>query len=292
MTPRAQEAALEDAPALKALWKTVFGDPDSNIELFFDLYFSPERTRVVKDGKTPVSAAYILPAGSFALPDGMRTNCAMLYAIATLPGYKGRGFGSAVTESAAAHALEGSYSAVVLKPADAGLFKYYEKRLGFLPFFEAVETTYDSDQLPAANPGFYLSPADPGEYRRVRQILLNSCIYIDIDERALSYQQQLCRASGGDLYIIKHGGNDIGCAAVEPEAGSVHVKELLLSNGAQTKDAVRLLAGHHPANRYIVRYPTNVCPENSRPFGMILPIAGCLNSDSMHYAKWYGPAFD
>ena len=69
--------------------KTVFGDPEDDITRFFDAYFSPECTLVIKPDGKPISAAYILPVGDLTLPDGVPVSCAMLYAIATLPGYPG-----------------------------------------------------------------------------------------------------------------------------------------------------------------------------------------------------------
>ena len=290
-----QAAVRADAPALKLLWKTVFGDDDDDIERFFDVYFSPELTVVIKDGQTPVSAAYILPVGSLVLPNGGRENCAMLYAIATLPDCRGRGFGNAVTRASASLAVEKGFSAVVLKPADSQLFSYYEKRTDFTAFFETAEAEYLPDELPPNSTDCTLTPATAAAYRRMRQSILFDSVYIDTDVRALAYQQHLCRVSGGDMYIINSGGDDIGCAAVEPEDGTVHVKELLLAFSYPSEVAVRLLAGYHPAKRYIVRYPTNVCrsgPDKNHPFGMILSKKVLLDAAAVHCAKWYGPAFD
>jgi GNAT superfamily N-acetyltransferase len=288
-------ADAEDIPALRSLWKTVFGDADADIARFFSVYFSPELTVVVRDGGTPVSAAYILPVGSLARPEGARESCAMLYAIATLPDYRGRGFGGAVTRAAAALALDQGFSAVVLKPADPGLFGYYEKRVGFVPFFEADQAEFRPDALPAKKRGFTLTPAAPARYRSQRQRILGGSVYIDADERALSYQQQLCAASGGALYVIGSDNGDIGCAAVEKDGDTVRVNELLLSCGYEPEDAAAAIAGRHAASRYVVRYPGNLCRQGvnkSPPFAMILPKTNISDVGDMHCAKWYGPAFD
>ena len=166
-----------DTPALKALWKTVFGDPDADIADFFNIYYSPDRTVIIKDGGTLVSAAYILPAGNLAMPDGTCEPCAMLYAIATLPEYRGRGYGAAVTRAAAAAALAQGFSAVVLWPAEDSLLGYYEKHTGFKPFFNAVETEFWPNELTAESPDYTLTPAGPEAYGQLRRKILAGGVF-------------------------------------------------------------------------------------------------------------------
>ncbi len=297
-TPKGYEPAAartDDISALKSLWQTVFGDADADIERFFNVYFSPALTVVVRDGGKPVSAAYILPVGNLATPGGARENCAMLYAIATLSGYRGRGFGGAVTRAAASLALAQGFSAVVLKPADAGLFAYYETSVGFTPFFEAVQAEFRPDTLPVKKQSLAMTPVSPAGYRGLRQRILCGGVYIDADERAISYQKQLCDASGGGLYAVGSDDGEIGCAAVEKDGDTVLVKELLLSRGFDPEDAVAVVAGHHAASRYVVRYPDNnrrPDGENGTPFAMILPKPVFSDAAGVHCAKWYGPAFD
>ncbi len=284
-----------DTPALKALWKTVFGDTDADIARFFNIYYSPDRTVIIKDGGIPVSAAYILPAGSLVTPDGARGTCAMLYAIATLPEYRGRGYGAAVTRAAAAAALAQGFSAAVLWVAEDSLLGYYEKHTGFKPFFNAVETEFLPNEWAAEIPDFKITRAEPEAYGQLRRKILTGSVFIDSDRRALSYQQILCDAAGGGLYILENGVHPIGCAVVELEDGTGLVKELLIVNGYTPKQAVSVIAERHPAEKYIVRYPTNVCrsgQEKSRPFGMIFPNHTQFDGNALHCAKWYGPAFD
>ena len=81
---------------------------------------------------SPCPRAYILPVGDLASSGrSCGPNCAMLYAIATLPEYRGHGYGEAVTRAAAELAVQKGFPAVVLKPADDGLFDFYKKRHGF-----------------------------------------------------------------------------------------------------------------------------------------------------------------
>lgn len=290
-----QTAGQSDAPALKTLWKSVFSDSDADIERFFDVYFSPELTVVIKDGDKVISAAYILPIGDLVLPGGARQRCAMLYAISTLSDYRGRGFGGAATRAAAALALEKGFNAVVLKPAEPDLFGFYEKNTGFIPFFEAVEEEYLLKTIPASRKACALTAAVPSSYRRARRHILDGGVYIDANERALSYQRKLCSESGGGLYIITAGGDDAGCAVVELEGGNVFVKELLLTGSCNIEDAVSAIAERHPAERVIVRFPTGIRStrrEKNLPFGMIFPNKSLTGIEDLQNAKWYGLAFD
>jgi GNAT superfamily N-acetyltransferase len=132
-------ASERDVPALKALWHTVFGDNCIVIDHFFEVYFSPDRTVVVSCESAPAAAAYVVPDGDLVLPDGTRYPCAMIYAVAVHPDYRGRGFGAAVSRESGRIAIKAGFPAVVLKPADAGLFDFYEKHTDFRAFFSAYE---------------------------------------------------------------------------------------------------------------------------------------------------------
>lgn len=298
ITPAAwavRPAERRDEPLLKSLWKTVFGDSDQEIDLFFTTYFSPEWTAVINDGEQLIASAYILPVGTLNLPDGKRQNCAMLYAIATLPAYRSRGCGTAVTQSAAEQAKRLGIDAVVLKPVNDGLFDFYENQTGFKPFFEAFEASFTADALTKPKTQYELSPLLPESYQTARRSVLNGSVYIDMDRHGLSYQHQLCTASDGGMYAIRYHDGIIGCAAVECDDNTVYIKELLLSTSQHLSDAVSAIAERHPAVQYIVRHPFDdgsLQQNTRRAFGMILPASEIIDEYIGQTAKWYGPAFD
>ena len=89
-------ARSEDIPQLKALWKLVFGDADELIDAFFALLWPDCRTAVVEENGTVVAAAYAVRL----------ENIRYIYAVATHPEYRGRGYGEAVTLAAAAGDLK------------------------------------------------------------------------------------------------------------------------------------------------------------------------------------------
>lgn len=291
-------AENQDVPHLKALWKTVFGDSDADIDHFFGTWFAPELTvvidgaDVIHGGTRPVSVAYILPVGDLVLPEGERLKCAMLYAIATLPEWRGHGYGEAVTRAAGELAVQKGFPAIVLKPADDGLFEFYAKHTGFREFSSAFMTEFADNELPSYDPRYTLTPVSPPKYRSLRQGFLGHVTYIDMDERGLTYQLNLSATSGGGLYALLYDGHNAGCAAIERDDGAVSIKELLLSEGCRMIDAVSAAAQLLPAKKYDVRsLSDDGNPEKGayRRFGMI---AGCTDIPYVHSAKWYGIAFD
>ena len=108
---------------LKQLWKIVFGDPDSFIDAFFHVAFSPDRCRCIEEAGKPVSALYWFDCSY----EGGKL--AYIYAVATHPEHRGKGLASRLLEDTHAHLKELGYAGAVLKPA-AGLFPFYA-RLGY-----------------------------------------------------------------------------------------------------------------------------------------------------------------
>lgn len=286
-------AAPGDIPALIALWQTVFGDDIKDIEHFFDVYFTPVLTSVIDGGGMPVAAAYAVPDGDLVLPDGKRYPCAMIYAVAVHPEYRGRGYGAAVSRDAARLAVKAGFPAAVLKPADDGLFEFYEKHTDFRAFFNAYEFELARNDLnQTADIAF--SCVSPFEYRRLRNHFLAGTAYIDADVRALGYQQYLSDSSGGGLYAFSEDGAEIGCAVVERSGGDALIKELLLADCCRPEDAVSSLAALWDAERFFVRTPKpyGEIRGTLRRFGMILPMTVPTGRINAHSATWYGPAFD
>ena len=108
---------------LKALWKLVFGDPDSFIDSFFAIAYSPDRCQyLVEDGRI-VSALYWFDCSY----EGGKL--AYIYAVATDPQYRGKGLASRLMDRTHELLKAQGYAGTVLKPAN-GLFPFYA-RLGY-----------------------------------------------------------------------------------------------------------------------------------------------------------------
>ena len=286
-------ATARDVPGLQALWGGVFGDSPEAIGHFFNVYFSPALTAVIGAPGAPAAAAYVVPDGDLVLPDGTRLPCAMVYAVATDPAFRGLGYGAAVSRAAGRLAVDAGFPAAVLKPANAGLFDFYARHTDFRTFFHAYEfeLTPDGSGSPALPTPESAAPAD---YRRIRNSLLAGSAYIDADERTLGYQRDLCRSSAGGLYALWENGRAVGCAIAERDDREVVFKELLVDDGRRLSDAAAALAALMGAASCRVRTPvpprgTDAVPE---PFGMLLPVSELNCHAIAHSATWYGPAFD
>ena len=89
MTPRPSRE--DDEKSLKALWHEVFGDTDVYIDTFFRELYRPGMASVVEEDGKIVAAAYAVPFGAVRY----------IFAVATQPEYRGRGYGRAVVLAAA-----------------------------------------------------------------------------------------------------------------------------------------------------------------------------------------------
>ena len=89
MTPRPSRKG--DEKSLKALWREVFGDTDVYIDTFFRELYRPGMASVVEEDGKIVAAAYAVPFGAVRY----------IFAVATKPEYRGRGYGRAVVLAAA-----------------------------------------------------------------------------------------------------------------------------------------------------------------------------------------------
>ncbi len=103
-----------DEAGLKTLWKAVFGDAEDFIDAFFALVYQPGMASLIEEGGEIVSAAYAIPL----------KNAIYIYGVATLPAFRGRGFGKAVTLAAAGG------GPAYLFPAEAGLRDWYAREMG------------------------------------------------------------------------------------------------------------------------------------------------------------------
>lgn len=115
-------------PSLVSLWHKVFGDDEEYINLFFkNAYFHSDTFAEIIGGEV-VSALYLLNADIKS--GGKAYKGRYLYAAATLPEYRGKGYMAKLINEALSYAEEENLDFIALVPADDGLYGYYE-RFGF-----------------------------------------------------------------------------------------------------------------------------------------------------------------
>lgn len=327
MTDKTRCPGSSDISALRRIWTSAFGVGDD--EDFFSFYFKPELCVTADHEGVPAAAGYLVPFGNL-ICGGESVPCAMIYAVAVLPGQRNRGLGTHIVNDLVRLAQSAGYPAVVLCPSEDSLFDYYKARSALRDWFFVSERHFRVIERTDTTP--LLSRVSPYEYSCLRERLLQQIPHIAINTDALKYQEKLCAPYGGGLYSISAPGIS-ACAIVEKQPdGSVSVKELLTRDVSE-QAAVASIAAEFPAQDYIVRTPALIgrqaaklldctdeadataqrtaeyCTEpefaemqpdrSVRRFGMLTVTSAApghtqipLSSEPSTYAPWYGPAFD
>lgn len=119
-----------DKAALKNIWQSGFFDDQNTVDTFFDKGENLFKCLVYADGEKPVAAMYIFDCTLNRGENGYKS--AYLYALSTLPEYRGKGIMTSLIKYAEDYLGEKGYDYLFLAPSENSLCKYYEK-LGFLP---------------------------------------------------------------------------------------------------------------------------------------------------------------
>ena len=174
--------------ALRQLWKLVFGDSDAFLDRFFSLIYTPGMAWVICEEDEIVSAAYAIQL----------ENAVYIYAVATNPKCRGKGYGKAVTLAAA------QGKPAYLYPAELSLRDWYAREMG------AVTVSY----RPKFNTSDQMRPITAEEYNHRRESMLTGTEHAVYPTNLL----QLFEFAGTFM------ADDHGIYAVEPDGT---VKEAL-----------------------------------------------------------------
>ena len=269
------------------IWKTVFGE--SGMDAFFRHYYSPQMCIVAEYNGSPAAAGYLVPFGDFVY-SGETLHCGMIYSIATLPDYRGKGLGAAVVNSLISLAFETVYPVVVLCPSESGLFEYYKSKTKMKEFFYANEITIKSEDVQTNLNSEVLYKLSETEYKNQRNKLLNGKTYISQNIKAFKYQSLLNSEAGGGFYIL-----DDNLIIIERESEkTVYIKELLIPghvfNMQTINNIVASLQKDFPADEYIIRFPANNQKRNK--FGMLISRDENIIANTHDLLPWYGIPFD
>ena len=121
-------AVPEDRASLRELWYQVFKDSYPLIDTFLRDLPQTGFAAVAETGGRPVSMAFILFGVSYRELSG-----AYLYAVATLPAYRGRGLSRSVQSFCRAEAQHRGVSFLSTSPSEPSLYPWYRRTLNLLP---------------------------------------------------------------------------------------------------------------------------------------------------------------
>ncbi|MBQ3000365.1 MAG: GNAT family N-acetyltransferase [Oscillospiraceae bacterium] len=132
----------KDIPALRALWREAFSDPDTFIELFFTRGFAPERSLTVKEGEKVLAALYWFDCA------WEENESAYIYGVATKMEHRGKGLCNRLMDRLHRD-MEKMGKSTVLVPVNESLRAFYAQ-MGYRDFGGMEEALYCPAGAPVA----------------------------------------------------------------------------------------------------------------------------------------------
>lgn len=268
-------AKPEEMPRQRELWKLAFGDEDPYIDYFYTHKDAHQVLVLLEDGVVYTMVA-LFPV-TLTLPGGRTASSSYIYALATHPDTRKKGFGRFILSYVDFYLKSKGKDCVTIVPAEPSLHRFFTTT-GFSECFATRKVELLQSMVEKPTEGSSLEPVSPEEYNHLRETLLAGSLHISYEDRLLAYQQGLSQMNGGDLFRLTVG-NAVGIAAAEYlDDDTVMSKELLFPGKPEA--AAALIANRMPAIRYHLR---------STPFR-----EGISGSYLQAFAmvKWYDPQLE
>ncbi|WP_041445321.1 GNAT family N-acetyltransferase [Syntrophobotulus glycolicus] len=278
----------------KELWKLCFGDSERYIDFYFANRYKENETLLLLEDKEILSMLTMLPV-KIITPDQQSLNSCMLYALATHPQYRNRGYGAQILEFAHQYLAKNGKDCAVLVPADEQLFDFYRHR-GFREGFHIREVWLDrfADLLSEGASSCIIKSISPREYNLRRAKQLKGKRYTAYTNEDIAYQKRLSQWSGADIYGLEAEGEQ-GCCIIEmPGSHKAVIKELLISEEWLPR-AVKAIMQLFPGKEYLLRTPAFIGKKLGgviRPYGMIRPTRETDLETTPEDFGYLGLAFD
>ena len=227
-----------DFPQIMRSWQTCFGDGEAYIRLFWNACFPLCRGLTDERDGTLTAMAFLLPGALVYREESYPAT--YIYAVATLPEYRGRGIAAALMQRAAEIAREEGQAALCLLPGSEGLYDYYAKlgySVGFArQVFELPAGAISTDETPAHNrqPAF-----DSTLAANHRNSCWNTLGYFAWAPPLLNYMAKEHFFRGGEILL-----EDSGYAFVE----GTHVRERCVSVPTNQPGGMILPLNQHGEN--------------------------------------------
>lgn len=223
-----REYAPSDLPALAALWREVFADPDALIASFFDLLPGMGGCVVAEQDGRVVGMANVICGMEFVSPCTAPQVCAYLYAVAVDSAARRQGLGAALVRAAAALGERCGASLLCTLPAGESLYAWYEELLGVSCALRRAR--YEI----ACAPLLPVAALSAGDYMRRREAMLEALPHLRLTGSAPDFAQRFYESLGGGLYAC--GG---ALCAAYADGDTAYIKELL-APGAEAAVAASL----------------------------------------------------
>jgi predicted acetyltransferase len=215
---------------LKHIWNVCFDDDEAYGNLYFSHAYSPENTLVHTVGGRAVAMLSLLPA-TLVTPAGER-KARYVYAVATLPAFRGQGFSRQLAAQADAQMRAEGCELAIVVPASDALVGFYSRQ-GFAPAFFQRAVSFRTNRPDGFVPpeGISSDDTESGIQKivtwRERFFSTGGC-FVRWDAGLLSYAVRECRIAGGGAFYFSER-DDEGYIIVEREGDTVTVKETAAS---------------------------------------------------------------
>ncbi len=277
-----------DIPAQRELWQLAFGDAGAYVDNFYRICWTPDRFLILEeDGHLCSMTAWF--DTRLVLPGGSSLRAAYLYAVATRPECRGRGFASMLLNAADSWFRERSFPLVTTVPAEPSLHSFFTAA-GFREHFAMEETVLEAGSFPP--PSAALIPVTADGYGTLREQLLEHVPHIAYDSRGILFQEACCSLGKGGMYRADTSAGPALLCGEDAGDGSFVIKELL-----GRPEAVLAAAGSIPAafpgRRWTLRGPRLPFDASLKLFGMVKVLDPELaRRFDWTRAAWLGLAFD
>lgn len=139
-----QHANLHTRDAVRQMWKTVFGDSDDYMDIYFREKYADENTLIYVENEKPVASLQMLPYDfTFC---GTEIPVAYLSGVCTLPEARKKGFMEQLLQASFHEMHKKNIPLAILVPQEEWLLTFYEK-YGFAQTFDAENEALPSLKL-------------------------------------------------------------------------------------------------------------------------------------------------
>lgn len=235
-----------EAEQVKTLWMACFEDTPEEVAYYIEQRMTEQNMLVIHADGIIVSMASFLPVQYRV--DGEYVDAYYVYAVGTLPEYRGRGYAARILDFARAW-----YGApLLLALAEEPLADYYAKH-GFSMAFSEEERQWDNNAGSAAmwhvlewTPReMQLEPIGPEEYVKIRDRKLETEGYVRWDVDAVRYAMGLNGKCGGKTVAVVSGApesEEKDVLMYQPQKGCLCILETTLSEEELERVLTELLA--------------------------------------------------
>lgn len=235
-----REYKSSDVPALKTLWKNIFGDTEGFLDAFFAALPKIGSGLVAEYKGLICGAAYTITEQYLSYPDGVKRRLAYIYGVCVAESFQGRGIGAELVKAVYSLSRQRGADIVCTLPAEDSLYSWYEKLI------DVNCALYRKVSAVNAMAGGRCLSISAGEYAVLREKLLAGKAHVCPNDDLMAFQGQMAREYGGGLYAVEDGiataYKDGEVAVIRelllPESGDLHAAAAALSYSMGVKGAM------------------------------------------------------